>query len=60
MNPWPGAWTIVKIGSQEKRLRILKASLKEEKLIPEEVQLEGKNIVSWEEFKRGYPEVIFK
>jgi methionyl-tRNA formyltransferase len=59
MNPWPSAWTRVKMGSQEKRLRILKASLKEEKLILEEVQLEGKNVVSWKEFKQGYPEAKF-
>jgi len=57
--PWPNAWTIIKIAHQEKRLKILKAHLEKERLILDLVQLEGKGIVSWEEFKRGYPEVSF-
>lgn len=64
MDPWPGAWTQVKIlgGKDIKilRLKILKAHLqkldpKRYTLIPDLVQLEGKGPVSWEEFKRGYP-----
>ncbi len=48
---WPGIWTLV----GGKRLKILNAHLEEKKLILDQVQLEGKNPVSWEEFKRGYP-----
>jgi methionyl-tRNA formyltransferase len=59
MDPWPGAWTKIKINGREKRLRLLKTHLEEGKLILDEVQLEGKNVVSGEEFKRGYPEVKF-
>ena len=61
MDPWPGAWTLLRLSASEaKRLKILKAhaeslSPKRYTLILDEVQLEGKNPVSWEEFKRGYP-----
>lgn len=58
-SPWPSVWTKVRVEGQEKRLKIIKTSLEEEKLILETVQLEGKNVVSWEELKRGYPEIKF-
>lgn len=74
MSLWPGAWTLLRPaergfeGQALKRLKILKSHLelktpinhKSYILIPDEVQLEGKNPVSWEEFKRGYPSAIFK
>lgn len=58
MDPWPGAWTLLRLSSsgQAKRLKILKAHLEEGKLVPDLVQLEGKNPVSWKQFKQGYPE----
>lgn len=65
LSPWPGCWTHVqtkqKSKSCAKRLKILKAHLdpKTYQLIPNTVQLEGKNPVSWEEFKRGYPNFSF-
>ena len=52
MNPWPGAWTKLE---NQKRLKLLKAHLEEGKLILDEVQLEGKDPVSWKQFKAGYP-----
>jgi methionyl-tRNA formyltransferase len=55
MQPWPVAWTNIKINEQTKRLKILKAHVEDGKLVLEQVQLEGKTVVSWEEFKRGYP-----
>ena len=60
MDPWPGTWTYVqqksKIKNQKsKRLKILKAHLEKEKLVLDEVQLGGKNPVSWKQFKQGYP-----
>lgn len=51
MQPWPGAWTFI----GKKRLKILKAHLEGQKLILDEVQLEGKNPVSWKQFKEAYP-----
>lgn len=39
------------------RLKILKAHLENEKLILDEVQLEGKNPVTWQQFQQGYPNV---
>ncbi len=57
MFPWPGAWTEVKANKQTKRLKILKAHLEKNKFIIDQVQLEGKNPVSFKQFKEGYPEV---
>ncbi len=48
--PWPGVWTTWK----EKRLKILKLHVDNDKLVIDEVQLEGKNPVSWEQFKKSY------
>ncbi len=56
MNPWPGAWMRLE---NQKRLKLLKAHLEEGKLILDEVQLEGKDPVSWKQFKEGYPNVDF-
>lgn len=38
-----------------KRLKIIKAHLEGSKLIPDMVQLEGKNPVTWKQFQQGYP-----
>ncbi len=61
LYPWPGAWTIVKLGSgwnfKERRLKLLKAHLESGRLILDKVQLEGKKPVSWKEFISGYPNV---
>jgi len=69
MNPWPGAWTKVQVigdsGQRiEKRLKLLKThveplSAKRYTLIPDLVQLEGKDPVSWKQFKAGYPSSTF-
>ncbi|MDP1710098.1 MAG: methionyl-tRNA formyltransferase, partial [bacterium] len=64
MNPWPEAWTLLRLSATEgqaKRLKILKAHLGETTGILEidEVQLEGKNPVSWKQFKSAYPEAKF-
>lgn len=69
MTPWPGAWTEVSLGQSAKdkvqrRMKILKAHvngsiINNQRLIIDLIQLEGKNPVTWEEFKRGYPEATF-
>jgi len=51
--PEPTAWTFVRI-PQEKRLKILKAHMENQELVIDEVQLEGKNPVSWKQFRQGY------
>src|SRR3989339_73019 len=56
MTPWPGVWTKLE---NQKRLKLLKAHLEEDKLILDEVQLEGKDPVSWKQFKEGYPKADF-
>jgi methionyl-tRNA formyltransferase len=57
----PGAWTQVELKAKSektkvKRLKILKAHLEERGLILDQVQLEGKNPVSWKQFQQGHPE----
>jgi methionyl-tRNA formyltransferase len=54
-SPWPGIYTNVNIKGEENRLKINKLHLHKKELVLDEVQLEGKNPVSFEEFKRGYP-----
>lgn len=56
MSPWPGAWTKLE---NQKRLKLLKAHLEEGKLVLDEVQLEGKDPVSWKQFREGYPKADF-
>jgi methionyl-tRNA formyltransferase len=66
-TPWPGTWTLLRPHSakasrgfkeQTKRLKILKAHLEKERLVLDQVQIEGKNPVSWKEFKRGYSTTV--
>lgn len=67
MHPWPGAWTYIRLtadSKQSKRLKIIKAHLEKlvpsaYRLVPDLVQLEGKTEVSYEEFKKGYPNSSF-
>ena len=58
-HPWPGLWT--KIANrqsnkipQEARLKILTLHLDRDRLIIDQVQLEGKNPVTWEQFSKAY------
>jgi methionyl-tRNA formyltransferase len=63
MHPWPIAWTTIKIAKDSKgtkRVKILKAHLDGKKLVLDEVQLEGKNKVTWEQFEQGYPTAMFE
>jgi len=66
MQPWPQAWTFVWLNTKVKnqkskfRLKILKAHLETGRLVPDEVQLEGKNPVSWKQFCQGYPKAKFE
>jgi len=61
MQPWPVAWTTVKLGSvgKIKRLKIHESHLEKGILVLDSVQLEGKNIVTWQQFKQGYPNTKF-
>lgn len=69
MSPWPGAWTTVTLSDNQdpKRLKILKSHLEvnqppnttNQRLVLDEVQLEGKNPVTWKQFKEAYPKVKF-
>lgn len=57
MTPWPNVWTNLPNG---KRLKLLKAHIDGDKTVLDEVQLEGKNPVSFAQFKFGYPDLFFK
>lgn len=61
LYPWPGAWTFIRLSpsGQTKRLKILSAHIEAEKLTLDEIQLEGKNPVSWEQFREAYKEATF-
>lgn len=67
-TPWPGAWTTLggltssselnmdNSKGKNKRVKLLKAHLDEnKKLVIDELQVEGKNPLSFEVFKNGYP-----
>lgn len=59
MTPWPGSWTLLRLkatGGQAKTLKILKAHVDGEKLVLDQVQLEGKKPVRWKQFVEGYPD----
>jgi methionyl-tRNA formyltransferase len=60
MTPWPGVWTKValnpKNSKEVKRLKIVKTHLDiNNHFVIDEVQLEGKNPVTWKQFIEGYP-----
>jgi len=59
-NPSPGTYTFVKIKGKKLRLKIWQAHLEKGKLIPDEIQLEGKNRTSWQQFKQVYPNTTLK
>ena len=56
MDPWPIAWTNIVVDNRKdvKRLKILSTHVSANKLLIDKVQLEGKNEVSWDQFKQGY------
>lgn len=60
MDPWPGAWSTVKISDKKLRIKLLETHLEGERLVLDLVQLEGKNPVSYDEFKRGYPKAALE
>lgn len=55
MSAWPGAWTYVRIENKKLRLKLLRAHLEKDKLVLDEVQLEGKNPVKWQQLRAAYP-----
>ncbi|KKR24351.1 MAG: methionyl-tRNA formyltransferase, methionyl-tRNA formyltransferase [Microgenomates group bacterium GW2011_GWC1_41_20] len=62
MSSWPGAWTLVKLNPTDKttrRLKLLGSHVEDGKLILDLVQLEGKDPVSWKQFKEGYNAMQF-
>lgn len=56
MKPWPYVWTKIITGNKEQRLKILKSHINNESgyLELDEVQLEGKNPVSFKQFNGSY------
>lgn len=62
LTPWPEIHTLVRVTKEgeQKRLKLLKTDVIDNRLILKEVQLEGKNPVTWEQFHRGYPDASFE
>ena len=68
-TPWPGIWTTINLQKDKstndkwgkKRIKILKAHLdiNHQSLIIDSVQLQGKNPVSWKQFKEAYSSFNF-
>lgn len=54
LTPWPGTYTLYK----NQRLKVLKSTLKKDKLIIEEVQLEGKKPIGFKDFLRGHGDFL--
>lgn len=56
--PWPNAWTIWERQVSSEKRQVKKVVVK---FFPNNrIQIEGKNIVSYEEFLRGYPDFLVK
>lgn len=49
---WPGVWTIIPTTKGDKRLKLLSAYLENQKLILDQVQLEGKTPTAWQEISK--------
>jgi len=56
LNPWPGTYTSL----SGKLLKILAAHMDGERLILDQVQLEGKKPARWDDFRRGYLHLLTK
>jgi methionyl-tRNA formyltransferase len=50
LQGWPGTYTFL----GEKRLKIISAKIVDGRLLPIDVQIEGKSVSSWSDFVRGY------
>ncbi len=55
LQPWPGVW----FSHHGKRYKIIDLEQRNNKLIFNTIQPEGKNVMTLSEFKRGYPAVSF-
>ncbi|PIY80657.1 MAG: hypothetical protein COY80_01625 [Candidatus Pacebacteria bacterium CG_4_10_14_0_8_um_filter_42_14] len=52
-SPWPQVWTLVNTAKGEKRMKLLSATIENEKLVLGSVQIEGKKAARWSEVKNG-------
>ena len=57
-TPWPGSFAVVQHNGAELRVKILKAELMNGKLAILSVQPEGKQPMSYQEFQRGYGQIV--
>ncbi len=58
LHPWPGIWTLIKINTVEKRLKILDVQLNNNRPQIISVQLEGKKPVDFSTFRKAYSQHI--
>lgn len=57
-TPWPGCYTVLNKNGKELRVKILAAQLVDGKLAILQVQPEGKQPMSYQEFQRGYGQIV--
>jgi methionyl-tRNA formyltransferase len=61
LTPWPGVWTLVNLNpTKQRRLKIINCHVENSVLILDEVQLEGKQNVTWKQFVEGHPQFSFE
>jgi len=53
-NPWPGAYTTIKINGKKKRLKIWQAHIEKKQVVPDIVHLSGKCRCQWKQFSHDY------
>ncbi len=53
-NPWPGAYTDIKIDGKQKRLKIWQAHIENSEVVPDIIHLAGKCRCPWPQFSRDY------
>jgi methionyl-tRNA formyltransferase len=58
LYPWPGLWTFLTIDGQQKRLKITEAAWLRDQMVIEKVQLEGRNEVDFETFRKANPSIF--
>ncbi|QQS44606.1 methionyl-tRNA formyltransferase [Candidatus Roizmanbacteria bacterium] len=54
LHPWPGVWTTIKVGPNEKRLKLLDMTFEDNTPQLRQVQLEGKRAVEFSVFNKAY------
>ena len=58
LHPWPGVWTTVQTPEGDRRLKIIEMRIADGEPTITQVQMEGRNVVTFKEFEESYPGVL--